>query len=195
MMEAGFVQLDARGRPQQSWQPPKDWATRYPDEWVFLYSLPGAALRFRLHCSLQAQTRRMFIHASEIDSQDMPLKDNIQVMGLQLDNYVPDPARLRTRSWEGLVANEHTLADMAGEFVIQPLWRQAERLPEGTTNGATHGGGGGLSARLAETARSLADPAVALPAAVVACGVAAALLLYWQRHQLQSLARASRGAL
>ena len=36
---------------------------------------PGGALRFRLHCSLQAQTRRMFIHASEVADNDVPIKD------------------------------------------------------------------------------------------------------------------------
>lgn len=35
----GFAQLDARGRPQPGvYQPPKDWATRFTDEWVFTYA-------------------------------------------------------------------------------------------------------------------------------------------------------------
>ena len=40
----------------------------------------GAARRFRLQLALQAATRRMFIHACELDGKGEPLQDNIQVM-------------------------------------------------------------------------------------------------------------------
>lgn len=44
----------------------------------------------------------MFIHASEIDSRGEPVKDNIQIMGLQLPNYVPVGDQCATSSsWEG----------------------------------------------------------------------------------------------
>lgn len=79
-----------------------------------------------------------------------PLPQNIQVMGLQLENYVPDPARLQQRSWEGVIANEHTLVDMAQEFVITPLWRHAGQKAgrQGSGGqwwwrGGSDGGGGG----------------------------------------------------
>ncbi len=49
----------------------------------------------------------MFVHASENDSTV-----NIQVLGLQLDNYVPDAALcLKATQWEGIMANEQLLAE------------------------------------------------------------------------------------
>ena len=65
---------------------------------------PGAALTFRLQCAFQAATKRVFIHASEIDSRGEPVKDNMQIMGLQLPNYVPAGDQCATSSsssWDG----------------------------------------------------------------------------------------------
>lgn len=63
---------------------------------------PGAALTFRLQCAFQAATKRVFIHASEMDSRGEPVKDNIQIMGLQLPNYVPAGDQCTNSSaWEG----------------------------------------------------------------------------------------------
>ena len=140
LVQDGFEPLDAKGRARPgSWAPPADWNGRFEHEWVFSYARTGAARHFRLHCSLQAQTGRMFIHArcghnigatpspraggptfrstgclqpalpsprrhpprSELDSDGMPAKENIQVMGLQLANYVPDLSKCAGASWEG----------------------------------------------------------------------------------------------
>ncbi len=50
---------------------------------------------------------RVFVHASENDSAV-----NIQVLGLQLDNYVPDATLcLKATQWEGIMANEEVLAE------------------------------------------------------------------------------------
>jgi hypothetical protein len=53
-------------------------------------------------CALQAHTRRMFIHASEVDDEGQPHADNIRIMGLQLDNYVPAGDNCaQSSSWYG----------------------------------------------------------------------------------------------
>ena len=81
-----------------------------------------------------------------------------------------------------MIANEHTLADMALEFVVIPLWRHAVKLADGaaTAGGAArHGSSGVLTA--------LASPSVALPLAAGMTAAAVAVLLYWRRDRLPTL--------
>ena len=78
------------------------WATSTQPLSALRCRRPGAALTFRLQCAFQAPTKRVFIHASEIDSQGEPVKDNIQIMGLQLPNYVPAGDQCANSSgWDG----------------------------------------------------------------------------------------------
>jgi hypothetical protein len=83
--------------------PPKDWSV-FEDEWVVSYARAGSPSVFRLHCALQAATGRLFVHASELDENGVPKPSNIQVLGLQLLNYV-DTDREDKSSWEGIVTN------------------------------------------------------------------------------------------
>lgn len=71
--------------------------------WVFEYTRPSAAKKFRLACSLHPTTRRMFIHASEVEAgSGLPEAGNMCVMGLQQDNYVPaGDAVASSSSWQG----------------------------------------------------------------------------------------------
>jgi hypothetical protein len=80
--------------------PPKDWSV-FEDEWVVSYARAGSPSVFRLHCALQAATGRLFVHASELDENGVPKPSNIQVLGLQLLNYV-DTDREDKSSWEGV---------------------------------------------------------------------------------------------
>ena len=61
------------------------------------------ANRFRLHVAFQPATGRVFCHASELTwTDDAPLATNIATLGLQLENYVPDPAGAETKAdWTG----------------------------------------------------------------------------------------------
>lgn len=99
-----YTTATAGQRRHSSYLPPLGWHGAYPDEWVFFYTKDGKANKFVLHCSLQASTRRMFVRANEEGNPE-----NIQALGLQLDKYVPDPSRLRSNEWAGVLANERDL--------------------------------------------------------------------------------------
>lgn len=46
--------------------PPTGWDRKLDDvEWVFEYRRPGLANNFFLHCSLQKETQRLFVQATE----------------------------------------------------------------------------------------------------------------------------------
>ena len=60
---------------------------------------------FTIHCSLQAASGRMFLHARE---QDNP--SNIRYMGLTVNKYIPDVKQAKSESWEGAI---RTLLDQA----------------------------------------------------------------------------------
>lgn len=87
MVREGFRALDAAGRPLRSASPPAAWNTA-DLVWGFLYTRPGALRQFRLQCALQAATRRMFVHACEVDDAGEPLQDNIQVGGRGLNMFI-----------------------------------------------------------------------------------------------------------
>lgn len=63
----------------------------------------------------------------------------------------------------GVIANERTLADMFNEFISLPLWRHAERLPEG----AAVGGGWQLLQDRRHAALALAVGLTAVAAGVL----------------------------
>ncbi len=56
----------------------------------------GYASAFTLHCSLQAGSGKMFVHAREADSPS-----NMRYMGLLVDKYVPDLSKAKGNSWAG----------------------------------------------------------------------------------------------
>ena len=57
---------------------------------------PGYASAFTLHCSLQAASGKMFVHAREADCPS-----NMRYMGLLVDKYVHDLQRCRQPAWAG----------------------------------------------------------------------------------------------
>ncbi|MEW5297880.1 MAG: hypothetical protein WDW36_001059 [Sanguina aurantia] len=66
----------------------------------------------------------MFVHASE-DGRSQ----NVQVLGLQLENYVTqDAAVLRGKKWEGVMKNEAALQTYFSEHISQPLLAAAQKL-------------------------------------------------------------------
>ena len=85
--------VDARqhlGRPQPDTHPVHPCMCR-----------PGYANRFRLHCVLHEQSGRMFVHATEISSDNTPIADNVQVLGLQVDRYCHAKPPQGALSWAG----------------------------------------------------------------------------------------------
>ena len=78
MVQDGSRPLDNSGRPLRSASPPAAWNAA-DLVWSFSYDRPGALRQFKLQCALQAATRRMFVHACEVDGSGEPLQDNIQV--------------------------------------------------------------------------------------------------------------------
>lgn len=92
--------LDTNSQPIKGYTPPTNWNTEHEAEWVIIYCRKGALRKFRLHCSLQSATDRLFVHACELTATHEPVSDNIQVMGLQMGNYVSVDA-YNTGAWEG----------------------------------------------------------------------------------------------
>lgn len=69
---------------------------------------------------------------------------NVCVLGLQLENYVPDPSILKSNNWAGAVTNTLKLHDLFTEYITQPLAQNAQEAqapPEGQQNGAHDGEG------------------------------------------------------
>jgi hypothetical protein len=127
MVNDGFVSHDTKNdKPLKGLAPPTSWNRQHEHEWIITYTRKGALNRFRLHCSLQAATDRLFVHASELTLDGEPMADNIQVMGLQMGNYV-DLEACKESTWEGVVKNVRTLTEMFSEFVLAPLWLRAEK--------------------------------------------------------------------
>jgi hypothetical protein len=99
LVEAGFESHGKRiGKSPDYYPPPQDWR-QLENEWIISYTRCGAKNTFRLHCSLQTTTARLFIHASEC-IEGVPRRENIQVLGLQLSNYT-DAQRCESASWQG----------------------------------------------------------------------------------------------
>lgn len=126
MVREGFATAE-RGQPatQSRYAPPVGWRGVHQDEWVFEYTKQGKANRFVLHCSLQSQTGRMFIHASEANN-----KENVQVLGVSLSNYVVPNVSLQTATWEQGVQQQAVLEEMVMQYIVQPLAQHAESVPE-----------------------------------------------------------------
>lgn len=124
MVREGYTVLDTAERTRQSvYMPPADWNGRYKDEWIFHYTKDGKSNKFTLHCSLQPQSKRMFIHASEENNLN-----NVQILGLQLDNYIPEPSRLKGNDWNAVITNEDSLIQLFTQYISIPLGENAEDM-------------------------------------------------------------------
>ncbi|EFJ49940.1 hypothetical protein VOLCADRAFT_89453 [Volvox carteri f. nagariensis] len=139
MVNSGFVLAREGGqgttKPEAQFLPQKDWNGTLLDQWIFTYTKPGKARKFIFHCSLQARTKRMLIHCSEEN-----YVNNICVLGLQLENYVPNPEALKSNSWapiplnpgqeqaptSGVVRNAAKMAELLHQHIIAPLLQAAE---------------------------------------------------------------------
>lgn len=97
---------------------------------IFRYVYPGKEGVFLLHCSLQEATQRLFVQVSEDGN-----RQNVQVMGLQVDRSVPDSEQFReaTRigTWEGVVRNQTSVVEMFKTYVTDPLLRKAQPSTKG----------------------------------------------------------------
>lgn len=83
MVHDGYRALDHQtGRALKGATPPPEWNAGQ-HAWGFTYSRPGSPSRFRLQVALQAATRRVFVHACELDSKGEPLPSNIQASACQ----------------------------------------------------------------------------------------------------------------
>ena len=79
----------------------------------------GCANVFVLHCSLQAATGKVFVHAREQGNSR-----NVQCLGLLLRKYIPEPAPARP-AWQGLPKQAEALDEMFAEYITQPLLASA----------------------------------------------------------------------
>ncbi|CAL8464775.1 g4310 [Coccomyxa elongata] len=127
MVEQGFrVTAEKKfGGGASAFSPAADWQGKYTNEWVFDYKRVGYASGFQLHCSLQPGSGKMFVHARETDSPT-----NMRYMGLLVDKYVPDPAKAKGSSWEGVLVEQEALKQQLEEYVIGPLLAAALPLQD-----------------------------------------------------------------
>uniref|UniRef100_A0A7S0Y9I7 PI31 proteasome regulator N-terminal domain-containing protein n=1 Tax=Polytomella parva TaxID=51329 RepID=A0A7S0Y9I7_9CHLO len=122
MVQDGFTIIDDSTRKRHSkYQPPVDWSSQFPDQWIFRYSKESKVNCFVLHCSLQTRSGRLFIHASEENNPS-----NIQVLGLLVPNYVLDPSKIKENSWKGVIDGEDKMIDLFKQHILEPLERNAE---------------------------------------------------------------------
>lgn len=147
-MDAGFSTIDENNKPIKGFTPPGLWR-QYPNEWLFAYTRPGSGSTFLLRCSLQDATGKMFIHASELDTEYAPKKDNIQLLGLLLPNYI-DVEQCSGMSWEGAVQNEETMRGLFAQYISGPLWEAAETKPGYDENAAQSTGAKSILASCSE---------------------------------------------
>ena len=116
MIEAGCTPLSSKKN-----RPPAKW-NAHEDEWIVEYrhEKDGATATFRLHCSLQRRSGRLFVHAEEIEEASG--EKNIQVLGLQMTNYTKVvPEDTKGGAWGDYVKNERTLKEMFRQFIVKPL--------------------------------------------------------------------------
>lgn len=125
MVESGFTLTDKLASPRQSsYNPPPGWSPPHASEWIFHYTKVGLAGSFCLHCSIQRATMRMYIRASEDDNEK-----NLQVLGLQVSNYVAPLASVDGNSWEGVITQEAVLRQWISEYITVPLTSNAIHIP------------------------------------------------------------------
>jgi hypothetical protein len=116
MIEAGCTPLSSKKN-----RPPAKW-NAHEDEWIVEYrhEKDGVTATFRLHCSLQRRSGRLFVHAEEIEETSG--EKNIQVLGLQMTNYTKVvPEDTNGGAWGDYVKNERTLKEMFRQFIVKPL--------------------------------------------------------------------------
>lgn len=126
MVREGFSVVDEtttadQRRRQSAYTPPLNWQEHGPNEWGFVYSRSDKVNRFAVIINLHPTGSRIFVHASEEHNPH-----NIQVLGLQLENYVPDASKLKSNSWEGILANDDLLTHNFVTFVTKPLLENSE---------------------------------------------------------------------
>ncbi|CAL5229178.1 g12453 [Coccomyxa viridis] len=100
--------------------PATDWNGKFENEWVLEYTRKGFLSVFTIHCSLQAASGRMFLHARE---QDNP--SNMRYMGLTVSKYIPDVKQAQSESWEGTINEQDILRQSLHELLIDPLLASA----------------------------------------------------------------------
>jgi len=116
MIEAGCTPPSSKKN-----RPPAKW-NAHEDEWIVEYrhEKDGVTATFRLHCSLQRRSGRLFVHAEEIEEASG--EKNIQVLGLQMTNYTKVvPEDTNGGAWGDYVKNERTLKEMFRQFIVKPL--------------------------------------------------------------------------
>ena len=52
-----------------------------------------------------------------------------QTLGLSLDKYIPDPSRLKSTEWDGILTNEAALEHNFASYIAAPLLELSEDLP------------------------------------------------------------------
>lgn len=168
MIRDGYTVVDSGQRVRHSvYMPPSDWNGRFKDEWVFKYTKDGKANKFTLHCSLQSQSKRMFVHASEEHNIN-----NIQILGLQLENYVPDTSKLKSNQWSGVITNETSLVELFCKYITVPLSDNAEEMVLGDV----------YEEDRQHSASAWYHNPYVVPAAIAATSIAAFVILYYARR-------------
>ncbi|GFH09760.1 PI31_Prot_N domain-containing protein, partial [Haematococcus lacustris] len=127
MVREGFTVEEpqfASSRIRRS-SPPANWQMYGPMEWNFVYSHSSKLNLFKLIVSLHEKSGRAFVHCSE----DLN-PNNIQILGLQLENYVPETAAgLKGTDWTGIMTNMQGLEAFYLQHIVRPLLDGAEDLP------------------------------------------------------------------
>lgn len=126
MVDNGFLCTRPSGDDASNkWAPQPRWSVELKDEWVFRYSMPGKRNTLVLHCSLQRASGRMLAHTIEAGNER-----NSHLLGLMVEKYVPDAAKLGSRSWEGVLQHSEALVPMMQQHLLSPLREAAEDVIE-----------------------------------------------------------------
>eukprot|EP00798_Chlamydomonas_sp_ICE-L_P004907 gene4907-34674_t len=111
MVDEGFRTVNAEKRfftTPSIYAPHVGWKAHSTSEWEFIYTLAGKSNRFKLTVALHPPSGRVFVHASEEEQGDSN-SNNIHVLGLQLEKYLPDASCMKNTSWAGVLKEEEAL--------------------------------------------------------------------------------------
>jgi len=203
MVRDGFAAEAGTPEGGSAYTPPNGWNGKLDNEWVFHYTRAGCANEFALHCSLHSASGKMFVQAIEKGN-----RQNIQNLGLEPRNYVPQKERLNEDSWEGVVERQCTLEQYVTDYLAGPLAnnatpsptacpsftsRASADVPDVQDHTGTESTGDGKAATAAETSSSVPTAAVgnlSSPVFLAAAGLAVAAAVVWvawySRHSHQT---------